>query len=136
MPTLSTVSAARLSTCDPRLKALFEEVCAIIDCSILEGHRDREAQDAAFAAGRTKLKWPHGKHNRFPSWAVDAAPNPIDWQDRERFTLFAGFVLGMARARGLSLRWGGDWNGDFKVSDNRFDDLVHFELVEPRGDGQ
>jgi peptidoglycan L-alanyl-D-glutamate endopeptidase CwlK len=27
------------------------------------------------------------------------------------------------------LRWGGDWDMDTKVSDNDFDDLVHFELV-------
>lgn len=130
MPALSPVSAARLATCDPRLKALIEAVSARINCAVLEGHRDQEAQDAAFAAGRSKLKWPHGKHNRLPSHAVDVAPVPIDWHDRERFTQFAGFVLGMAQAQGLALRWGGDWNGDFALKDNRFDDLVHFELVE------
>ena len=130
MPSLSPVSVARLATCDPRLRALVEAVAEAIPCAVLEGHRDKEAQDAAFAAGRTKVKWPHGKHNQLPSLAVDAAPLPIDWHDRERFTLFAGFVLGMAKAQGLALRWGGDWNRDYQLKDNRFDDLVHFELVD------
>jgi hypothetical protein len=31
---------------------------------------------------------------------------------------------------GIELRWGGDWSMDFEVKDNRFDDLVHFEIVE------
>jgi peptidoglycan L-alanyl-D-glutamate endopeptidase CwlK len=130
MPSLSAVSAARLATCDVRLQALFQAVAAHVDCLILEGFRDQATQDAAFAAGRSKLRWPHGKHNRQPSLAVDAAPLPIDWADRERLHLFAGFVLGLARAQGVAVRWGGDWNGNFQVADNRFDDLVHFELVE------
>jgi peptidoglycan LD-endopeptidase CwlK len=126
---LTPVSAARLASCDARLRTLVELVASHIPCAVLEGHRDQEAQDAAFAAGRTKVKWPEGKHNRMPSLAVDLAPTPIDWKDREKFTLFAGFVLGLAKSQGLSVRWGGDWNSNFQVQDNRFDDLVHFELA-------
>jgi hypothetical protein len=29
---------------------------------------------------------------------------------------------------GIELRWGGDWDQDFEVKDNRFDDFPHFEL--------
>jgi len=29
---------------------------------------------------------------------------------------------------GIRLRWGGDWDMDFKVMDNRFDDFPHFEV--------
>ena len=28
----------------------------------------------------------------------------------------------------INLRWGGDWDQDTEVKDNRFDDLGHFEL--------
>jgi peptidoglycan LD-endopeptidase CwlK len=126
--TLTQTSLQKLATCDDRLHALVTAVAAHIPCVVLEGHRGQAAQDAAFAAGRTKLRWPHGNHNATPARAVDLAPVPIDWTDRERFTLFAGFVLGMAAAQGLAVRWGGDWNGNFKVADNSFDDLVHFEL--------
>jgi peptidoglycan LD-endopeptidase CwlK len=47
-----------------------------------------------------------------------------------RQTLFAGYVLATAKAMGIDLRWGGDWNRDTEVRDNSFDDLVHFEIVE------
>jgi hypothetical protein len=35
----------------------------------------------------------------------------------------------MASSMGIKIRWGGDWNGDWKVKDNHFDDLPHFELI-------
>ena len=82
------------------------------------------------------LRWPQGKHNSMPSQAVDVAPYPINWHDRERFHYFAGYVMGVAerlRQEGKIrsyLRWGGDWSMDTQVKDNRFDDLVHFEIVE------
>ncbi len=129
MTTLSPTSQTRLNSCDPRFHSIFNHVATIMDCAILEGHRDQEQQDADYAKGKTQLKWPHGKHNARPSLAVDAAPLPIDWKDRERLSLFAGYVLGTAAAQGVTLRWGGDWNRDFKVADNRFDDLVHFEIL-------
>ena len=73
-----------------------------------------------------------GMHNSKPSRAVDCVPYPIDWTDRERFTLFAGFVLGVAARMGITLRWGGDWNMNFEVKDNRFDDFPHFELIKDK----
>lgn len=128
MPHFSQRSLNRLATCHPDLQAVFHAVITHFDCSILEGHRSRDSQEAAFARGQSKLRWPRSKHNTSPSLAVDAAPWPIDWEDRERFHLFGGTVLGIARQKGIALRWGGDWDGDFQVRDNRFDDLVHFEL--------
>jgi len=29
---------------------------------------------------------------------------------------------------GMKIRWGGDWDMDTQTKDNKFDDLVHFEL--------
>ena len=98
------------------------------DCTILEGHRGKERQDKAYADGKSKVKYPDGKHNQFPSVAVDVAPYPIDWSDRDRFHYFGGFVLGVAKQMGMNIRWGGDWNQDTKTKDNKFDDLVHFEI--------
>lgn len=100
------------------------------DCRVLEGHRNQEKQDAAFEKGHSKLKWPNSKHNKLPCNAVDVAPYPVDWKDRERMTYFAGFVVATGRQMGVKLRWGGDWDKDTEVSDNGFDDLVHFELVQ------
>ena len=35
-----------------------------------------------------------------------------------------------AKSMGIDIRWGGDWDRDTEVRDNKFDDLVHFEIVE------
>ena len=128
MPRFGKRSKERLSTCDERLQKVFNEVIKYIDCTVLEGHRGQERQDKLFDEGKTKVKYPSGRHNANPSRAVDITPYPVDWDDRERQTLFAGFVIGTARAMGITLRWGGDWDMDFKVMDNRFDDFPHFEV--------
>ncbi|MGH7894857.1 MAG: M15 family peptidase [Candidatus Binatia bacterium] len=118
----------RLATCDPRLVRLVEYVARFWPCMVLEGHRDQLHQDAAHAAGKSQLKWPHGKHNSYPSTAVDLAPLPLDWNDTERFLAFADFVTGAAHRLRVPLRWGGDWDGD-PATPNRFQDLVHHEIA-------
>ena len=128
MAKFGKASKQRLSTCHEDLQKVFNEVIKYVDCSILEGHRGAERQDRLFEEGKTKVKYPKGRHNASPSRAVDVAPYPIDWDDRERFHLFAGFVIGIARGMGITLRWGGDWNMNFEVDDNKFDDFPHFEL--------
>jgi len=128
MPKFGKTSKQRLSTCHKDLQKVFNEVIKHVDCSILEGHRSGERQDKLFEEGKTKVKYPNGRHNANPSRAVDVAPYPIDWDDRERFHLFAGFVIGIAKSMGITLRWGGDWNMNFEVDDNQFDDFPHFEL--------
>ena len=130
MPRFGKRSKERLATCDTRLQEVFNEVIKYVDCSILEGHRDKERQNQLHIEGKTKVKYPNGHHNSSPSNAVDVTPYPVDWADRERQTLFAGFVIGIARSMGITLRWGGDWDMDFQVMDNRFDDFPHFEVKE------
>ena len=119
-----------LETCDNRLIKVFNEVIKTVDCSVLEGHRSKSRQNALFQKGNTKVKYPKGRHNANPSMAVDVVPYPIDWDDRERFHLFAGFVIGIAKSMDINLRWGGDWNQNWEVDDNKFDDFPHFELKE------
>ena len=128
MARFGKTSKERLATCDERLQKVFNEVIKYIDCSVLEGHRSEERQNKLFEEGKTKVKYPKGRHNSSPSRAVDVTPYPVDWDDRERQTLFAGFVIGIARSMDIRLRWGGDWDMDFEVMDNRFDDVPHFEL--------
>jgi len=128
MPYFGKTSKKRLSTCDDRLQKVFNEVIKHVDCSVLEGHRSKDRQNKLYEEGKTKVKYPDGRHNRQPSSAVDVTPYPVDWEDRERQTLFAGFVIGVASQMDINLRWGGDWDQDFQVVDNRFDDFPHFEL--------
>ena len=121
-------SRKQMENIHPDLKKVLNEVIKHVDCSVLEGHRSGERQNKLFEEGRTNVKYPNGRHNANPSRAVDVVPYPIDWDDRERFHLFAGFVLGIAKSMGINLRWGGDWNQNFEVDDNQFDDFPHFEI--------
>ena len=130
MPRFSTKSLSRLSTCDKRLQEIFNEVIKTVDCSILEGYRGKAIQNELFKENKTKVRYPNGRHNHNPSRAVDVCPYPVDWDDRERFHLFAGFVLGIAKSMNIALRWGGDWNMNWEVDDNKFDDFPHFELTD------
>lgn len=130
MPRFSTKSKMQLHTCDDRLKELFNKVVKDFDCTVIEGYRGKTKQNLAYKRGNSKLRFPRGRHNRMPSVAVDVIPYPIDWKDRDRMHYFAGYVLGIARTMGLNIRWGGDWDQDTKTKDNKFDDLVHFEIKE------
>lgn len=130
MPTFSKSSTERLYTCDPRLIDLFHQVVKHYDCTIIQGHRDMQTQNKYFSDGKSKVVWPNSKHNPSPSKAVDVAPYPLDWNDKERFYHFAGYVTALADVKGLGIRWGGDWDGDFDFNDQHFNDLVHFEIVD------
>ena len=130
MPKFGKRSMGRLNTCDEDLIALFQEVVKYFDCSVLEGHRGEEKQNKYFNEGKSKLKYPEGRHNKKPSNAVDVVPYPVDWEDREQMSYFAGFVKGVAYKMGIPIRWGGDWNNNNDLKDNNFDDLPHFEVRE------
>lgn len=130
MPAFGKASQEKLATCDQRLQKVFNEVIKHFDCTVIEGHRGEAAQNKAFAEGKSKLKYPQGKHNKTPSLAADVLPYPIDWNDTNRMRYFAGFVVGIAATMGVKLRWGGDWNQNTELKDNSFNDLPHFELVD------
>lgn len=130
MPKFSQSSLEKLNTCDSRLQSLFTEVVKHYDCQVLQGFRGQKEQDKAFAEGKSQKKWPNGNHNKLPSTAIDVAPYPVDWNDSKRFYYFAGFVMGVAAKMGLNIRYGGDWDMDKQIKDNKFDDLVHFEIID------
>lgn len=121
MPSFSHTSASKLDTCDKRLQDLFNEVVRHRDCTILEGHRGQEAQEKAFAEGKSHARWGQSKHNSSPSQAVDVAPYPIDWNDLQRFRDFANFVKGVAAGMHIKVRWGGDFQ--------TLVDMPHWELL-------
>lgn len=128
MPKFSKKSLEKLSQCDERLQLVLNEAIKYYDFTILEGHRGKELQNMYYEQGKSKLKYPKSKHNSFPSIAVDIAPYPIDWNDRERFYFMAGVVKGIANSMGIKLRWGGDWDQDHDFKDQTFFDLPHFEI--------
>jgi len=125
-------SKRRLAECHIDIQVVFNRVILYRDCSVLVGHREQEAQQHAFDTGKSTLVWPESKHNKMPSDGVDVAPwfdvaPHIRWNDRDSFYHFGGFVLGVAAELGIRLRWGGDWDGDQDLHDQKLMDLVHFE---------
>ena len=128
MPSFSKRSMSKLMTAHPDLQRLFLAVVKEHDCTILCGHRNKEEQQGAYQDGLSMLQWDDSLHNKVPSRAIDASPYPIDWRNTERFIVYARHVLAKAKELGISIRWGGDWDGDGDMTDQRFMDLVHFEL--------
>ena len=120
MPSFSPRSLERLSTCHPDIQRVLGAAIEFIDFVVLEGHRGQEAQDTAYHDGKSQLQWPESRHNRVPSEAVDIAPWPLDWNDREAFFYLAGVIQATARHLGVRLRWGGRW---------KMQDLPHFEIA-------
>ena len=81
MPKFGTKSIERLNTCHPDLIAVFNEVIKYYDCTVTCGYRGEEDQNKAFDEGRSKARYPKGKHNKNPSIAVDVYPYPIDFEN-------------------------------------------------------
>lgn len=129
MPKFSQSSIDKLTNLDTSLRSVLEEAIKHVDFTVLCTYRDELEQAKAFVSGKSKVKWPNSKHNKIPSDAVDIAPFPIDWNNLNRFEHLAGFIKGIAAARGIKIRWGGDWNGDFNSKNDKFADFPHFEIV-------
>ena len=117
-------SLERLKGVDSKLVNVLNELVKIMDVTVIEGLRSADRQQELLKKGATKVKY--SKH--MEGKAVDIAPYPIDWEDRDRFHYMGGMIRGIAKQLNISVRWGGDWDSDGETKDNSFDDLVHVEL--------
>ena len=124
MPKFGKRSKERLRGVDTRLINVLNELIKIMDVTIIEGLRSKQRQEILLKEGKTKTKF--SKH--IEGKAVDLAPYPIDWEDRDRFHYMGGMIRGIAKQLNINVRWGGDWDSDGETKDNRFDDLVHVEI--------
>jgi hypothetical protein len=136
---LEKKSKNNLATVDIRLQNLFNEVIKYFDCTVIYGYRSPEEQNDLYQIGRTKPGTKvtnidgytkKSKHNYYPSRAVDVAPYPINFTDYKRIYMFIGYVLATAEQMGIRIRSGSDWDMDTEVTDQSFNDLLHFELLE------
>lgn len=138
MPKFGKRSKEALDSCHPDLKEIMNEAIKYYDFSVLEGHRSVERQLALYTDGKSKIDGvkKKGKHNYYPSRAVDIVPYPVDWEDANRFHFLAGLIFGIAerlRVEGKithKLRWGGDFNMNMDFEDQKFIDYPHFELIK------
>ena len=129
-------SEANLETASLSLQHLMRQALALnlIDFSITEGFRPRFKQDEYFAAGKSKVRWPNSKHNIQPySGAVDAVPYVRGKLSYNYYhcCFLAGVILALAKKISVPVRWGGNWDMDLEpITDQDFNDLVHFELYK------
>ena len=138
MPKLGRRSMKRLKGVDPRLISVLQKVVKYYDITIIEGLRSQERQNELLAQGKSKTKF----SKQCIGKAVDLGMYPINWENRDDWHMLGGFILGIAASMGVNIRWGGDWSspsldkdvmaGKEKrtTSDNSFDDLCHFEIIE------
>jgi len=147
----SKESQRQLDTCVEPLQEVFNCVIQHKDCKILIGHRSKELQTKAFKEGHG-VAWPKSNHNKEPSLAVDVMPYykeapHIRWAQNPKVLLqkftrglidintlevqlaewrelhaFANFVLGVAAAKKIPLRWGGHYKSFF--------DGPHYEIMK------
>jgi peptidoglycan LD-endopeptidase CwlK len=135
MPAFGAASVRELATCHPLLQQLAQEVIKFTDCRCHQGARTIEQQRLNLAKG---VSWTmNSKHIPGPdgfAHAFDLSYWPMDWTDDsaraiQKHYWFAGVVLGIAFRMGIPLRWGGDWDSDRDLAEEKRPDLVHFELV-------
>lgn len=108
----------------------------VMDATVIEGRRSKELQDKYFKDGKSKVQWPNGKHNTLTpndlAAAVDIAPfvNGVVSFKKDHCLVWAGLMLAAAAELEIKIRWGGNWDMDGEpITDQTFQDLVHFELV-------
>lgn len=122
-----TRSQERLKTCHPDLQRIANELIKMMDVTVLEGIRTPEQQAENVKNGVSKTH--DTKHLKQPdgySHAMDLAPWPIDWNNRERFVYMQGMIRGIAQQLGIKIRSGIDWKSDGNISN--FFDGPHVEL--------
>lgn len=135
-------SMKKLSTCHPDLILIMNAAINIteVDFGIAEGHRSIERQKELFADKKSKIDGVNklSKHNHEPSMAVDIYPVVNGRVDYSLHTCcyLAGVIQAASNYLDLNLRlshivrWGGNWDQDGElITDQKFQDLVHFELV-------
>jgi hypothetical protein len=133
-------SLTRLAGAHPDLIKVFMRAAEHLNITILESTRSVEQQRENVRNGVSRTM--DSKHLHNPSDAIDAAPYPLRWPDRQgahflkdlcRWYYYGGVIMAVAHEMYLrgeiesEIRWGGDWDGDDLFIDQTFDDLPHIE---------
>ena len=134
-------SREKLESAHMDLRAIMAESLRVsmIDFGVSEGHRSTARQNELFKQGLTKIDGisKKGKHNHSPSLAVDIygyVNGKISYK-MEHLSYLGGVITSTAERLFQEgriderIRWGGNWDRDGEIiTDQKFDDLVHFEL--------
>lgn len=118
---------------------------SMVPFQLVEGARSIERQQELFSAGKSKINpaayadnlpglYAAARHVVGPGKPLsDAVDVIVHLRGKEYDTAQLAHIAGVLQAVGLirstPIRWGGNWDGDSEIiTDQSFDDLVHFEL--------
>lgn len=131
---MSDRSIQRLAGVHVDLQALVHYAISVstVDFGVTRtgGRRDAETQRELFDAGKSKKDGVRRLSRHQTGHAVDVyavRDGKADWSMRTALEVHDAFAAA-SRALGVSLRWGGDWDGDGEWRDERFLDALHHEL--------
>ncbi len=126
----------KLKGVDSRLVEIAVEACATLpfDTVVAEGVRSAKRQAELWAKGRTapgpKVTWvTHSNHQ--DGHAVDIYPLEADGSlsaSVKKFDQLAAAMFSVAKAKGVQIRWGADWDRDGIPHEHGETDSPHFEL--------
>lgn len=102
-------STAVLKTLDPDLARVMKRAIIGFDFMLIQGTRTKEEQEADFLKGTSNAHWLESPHDFNPSFAVDAAPMPLHWQNLSSFRQLSLAIKDAARIENVAIHWGGDW---------------------------
>lgn len=108
------------ATLHPDLIRLVDAMLEDMDITLIVGHRGKEDQDKACAAGLSHTPWPTSLHNCSPSRAIDCSPFPVKWNDIDGFKKMGALAKQKAQELGIKIRYGGDFT--------TLSDFDHIEL--------
>ena len=138
-------SQARLKGLHPDLVRVLEQAIAhsTLDFTIIEGVRSAQRQMELYAQGRTKpgpiVTWLKVSNHMAKAdgygYAVDLYPYPVSLvlgakpkSYEPLFDELAQVMFAAAKACGVKLRWGADWDMDNMPRERGETDNPHFEL--------
>ena len=145
--TFGSSSTRKLSTVHPHLRQVAIRALerTPYDFAIIHGWRGRDVQNALEASGASTKRFPDSKHNKSDdpnidepekvSDAIDFAPYVAGQkiqrrrQKRPGAAAIAGVMFAAADELGVTLRWGGDWDGDANTKEHKLQDWGHLEIV-------
>lgn len=142
---LGASSEEHLKGAHPYLQRLYRFVGKFWDYAIVDVVRTLAEQRKNVERGVSQtMESKHLPQEDGYSWAVDAVPYPIKWNEIQRgFDAvkrvdpnlevlrayhLAGFINGAGAAMGLDLRQGIDWDSDENFREHSFLDVPHTEL--------
>ncbi len=112
-------STKQLDTVEPELRRVLERAIEIVDFSVIEGRRTIETQIGYLRKGVNP-------------WPLETDPPEVREKKKHRFYFLQGILYAIARAEGIDVRLGVDWDSDLDFFDQSFDDLGHIELALDR----